>query len=238
MHLRVLSCHPFKTFHCFHLGRSPIIIRPLWKLFSSSIWAGCPLQWNHLLRNPCISHHLQNLPFGLVAHYNETIFEKSAHFSPPPKCFHLGRSPIITRPLWKISAFSPLWKISAFSPLWKIFVFFTWTGRPLQQDHFEKSSHFSSLWKIFEFSPGQVAHYNKTTLKNLRIFHHFEKSLYFSPRKVAHYNKTTLKNLCIFHHFKKSSCFSHGQVAYYNKTTLKNLCIFHLFEKSLHFSHG
>jgi hypothetical protein len=31
----------------FHLGMSPITIRPLRKLYSSSIWAGCPLQWNH-----------------------------------------------------------------------------------------------------------------------------------------------------------------------------------------------
>jgi len=125
MHLWVLSCWPFKTFYCFHLGRSPIIIRPLWKLFSSSIWASYPLQF---LRNPCISHHLQNLPFGLVTHYNETILRNlrvSHHFK----------------------------KSLYFSSLWKIFMFFTWACRPLQQNHFEKSLYFSpfqkNLRKIF-----------------------------------------------------------------------------------------
>jgi len=32
-----------------------------------------------------------------------------------------------------------------FSLLKKLFSFFTWAGRPLQQDHFEKSSYFLSL---------------------------------------------------------------------------------------------
>jgi hypothetical protein len=42
-----------------------------------------------------------------------------------------------------------------FSSIWKIFMFFTWAGRPLQQDHFEKSLYFSpfrkNLRKIFAF---------------------------------------------------------------------------------------
>jgi hypothetical protein len=62
----------------------------------------------------------------------------------------------------------------------KLLSFFTWASRPLQQDHFEKSSHFLPLQKVSLFLPGQVTHYSKTTLKNLRIFHLFEKSLHFS----------------------------------------------------------
>jgi hypothetical protein len=43
------------------------------------------------LRSHCISHHLQNLPFGSFAQFNETIsrsslifylFKNSFHFSP------------------------------------------------------------------------------------------------------------------------------------------------------------
>jgi hypothetical protein len=60
-------------------------------------------------------------------------------------------------------------------------MFFIWAGRPLQQDHFEKSLYFSPLFKIFVFF---------TSLKTSFIFHlgmlplkqdHFEKSMYFSP---------------------------------------------------------
>ena len=112
MRLRALSCCPFKTFLLFHLGRSPIIIKHLWKLYSSSIWVGCPLQWNH--------------------------FEKSSHFSPPSKSSirtHLGKSPIKTRPFWKIFVFFTTLKNLGifhyfekslhFSPLWKVLMLFT-----------------------------------------------------------------------------------------------------------------
>jgi len=164
----------------FHLGRSPITIRPLWKLFSSFIWAGCPLQWNY--------------------------FEKSLHFSPPLKFFCLGWLPIIMKPFWEILAFLTTFKTFHLgrSPittrsLWKICVFFATLKNLCIFHHFENSFH---------FSPEQVTHYNKTTLKNLCIFHLFEKSLYFSPGQVALYNKTTLKNLRIFHHFEMSLYFS------------------------------
>jgi len=146
---RFLSCRPFHTFHLFHLGRSPITTRQLWRIFA----------FFTVLRNLRISHH----------------FEKSLYFSPLRKIFiffttlinlcifHLGRSPITTRPLLK--------NICIFRHF-KIFVFSTWAGRPLQQDHFEESLHFSPFWEIFAFL---------TTLKNLCIFHHLEKSSYFSP---------------------------------------------------------
>jgi hypothetical protein len=102
------------------------------------------------------------------------------------RVFQMGRSPITIRPLWKISVFFTTLKNLCFSSgqvahynkttlknLYTIFVFFTWAGRPLQQDHFEKSLYFSPLSKtISTFF---------TNLKNLCIFHQFEKSLYFSP---------------------------------------------------------
>jgi len=55
---------------------------------------------------------------GQVAHYNKTSLKKSLHFS-------------------------PLLKNLCIFPHFKIFVFSTWAGRPLQQDHFEESLHFS-----------------------------------------------------------------------------------------------
>jgi hypothetical protein len=99
----------------------------------------------------------------------------------------------------------------------KIFVFFTWAGRPLQQDHFEESLHFSLFWEILAFL---------TTLINLCIFHLGRSPITTRP----------LWKIFVFFITLKSSCFSPGQVAHYNKTTLKNLCIFHYFEKFLHFS--
>ena len=163
-----------------HLGRSPIIIKPLWKLFSSSIWAACPLQWNHFEKSLHFSPPPKFSP-GQVVQYNKTtlnffcIFHHFEKIFVCFKTFHLGRSPITTRPLWKISAFFTTLK---------------------------------NLRNLQNLSSGQVAHYNKTTLKNLCIFHHFEKSFHFLPGQVAHYNKTTLKNLCIFHLFEKSLYFS------------------------------
>jgi len=94
--LRALSCHLFKTFHFFYLGR-------LSDLFENSFHLpfGPVAHYNEaILRNLRISHHLQNLPSGLVAHYNETILRNlliSHHFE----------------------------KSLYFSPFWKIFVFFT-----------------------------------------------------------------------------------------------------------------
>jgi len=163
-----------------HLGRSPIIIKPLWKLFSSSIWAACPLQWNHFEKSLHFSPPPKFSP-GQVVQYNKTtlnffcIFHHFEKIFVCFKTFHLGRSPITTRPLWKISAFFTTLK---------------------------------NLRNLQNLSSGQVAHYNKTTLKNMCIFHHFEKSFHFLPGQVAHYNKTTLKNLCIFHLFEKSLYFS------------------------------
>ena len=184
----------------------------------SSIWAGCPLQWNH--------------------------FEKSLHFAPLWKIFvffttlknlrvfHLSRSPITTRSLWKnftffttlknlcifhnfekSSCFSPgqvphynkitlkkfyifynVEKSLHFSQLWKIFVFFTWAGPPLQQDHFEKSSYFSSLWKISVFF---------IYLKNLHVFHLGRSPSTTRPLwKIFVFftvSKKSPKNLCVFH---------------------------------------
>ena len=151
----------------------------------------------------------------------------------PFKTFHfyLGRSPITTRPLWKISVFSttlktlfifnlsrsfittrPLWKISVFSTTLKTLFIFNLGRSPITT---------RPLWKISAFF---------ATLKNLRNLQNLLSG------QVAHYKKTTLKNLCIFHHFENSFHFPPGQVAHYNKTTLQNLCIFHLFEKSLYFS--
>ena len=257
---------------------------------SSIFWVGYLLQWNHSLKNPCISHHLQNLSFlgrlpitvkpfyikpfweilafltpsklfssGQVAHYNKTTlknlcifhhFEKSLHFSTLWKIsaffttlknlhvFHLGRSPITTRSLWKISVFfTTLKNICVFHlgrspittrPPWKIFAFFTifrnlhishhfgnfcvfekslyfsslftWAGRPLQQDHFEKNlcifhhfekfSHFSPLWKILVFL---------TTWKNLRVFHLGRSPITMRP--------PLWKKHCIFHLCKKLFAF-------------------------------
>ena len=129
--------------------------------------------------------------------------------------FHLGRSPITIRPLWKLfsffiwascqlqwnhfeksSYFSPLWKISVFFTTLKNLVFFTWAGRPLQQDRFEKSWYFSPLWKIFIFF---------TYLKNLCVFHLGRSPITIRPLWKISVFFTTLKNLRIFHHFEKIS---------------------------------
>ena len=148
----------------FHLCRSPIIMRPLWKLFSSSIWAGCLLQWNHILRNPCISHHLQNLPFRSVSHYNETILRnlcisqpfiwagrtlQQDHFE-KSLCFSLGQVAQYNKTTLKnLCIFYHFEKSTHFSSLWKICEFFTWAGHLLQQDQFEKSLYFSQPSKLF-----------------------------------------------------------------------------------------
>ena len=89
-----------------------------------------------ILRNSCISHHLQNLLSGQVAHYNKITLKNLCIFHHFEKSlqnlciFHLGRSPITTRPLWKIFVFFITLKNLGRSPittrpLWKISVFFT-----------------------------------------------------------------------------------------------------------------
>ena len=119
--------------------------------------------------------------FGLVAQYNETILRNS-HIPHLLQNFHLNRSPITTRPLWKISAFfTTLKNLRVFHlgrspittrPLWKIFAFFI-TLKNLCIFHLDRSPITTrSIWKIYAFF---------TTLKNLCIFHLFEKSLRFSP---------------------------------------------------------
>jgi len=151
--LRALSCHLFKTFHFFYLGR-------LSDLFENSFHL--PFRpvahYNEaILRNLRISHHLQNLPSGLVAHYNETIlrnllishhFEKSLYFSPFWKIFvffttlknlcnlqNLSSGQVAhynKTTLKNLCIFHHFEKSPYFSPLWKIFSFFTRIGHPLQ----------------------------------------------------------------------------------------------------------
>ena len=214
VHHRVLSCCPFKTFHCFHLGKSPITIRPLWKLFSSSIWAGCPLQFNHLLRNPCISHHLQNLPFRSVAHYNETIL-KNPRISHHLKIFYLGWLPITMKPFWEIFAFlttsknlcifhhgekscvfHPGRSLITTRPLWKISVFFI-SLKNLHVFHPGRSPITTRpLWKIFVFFT--------ISKKNLCVFHPGKSPIIIRPPQKTFFNFLWVGHPWQFDHFKIS----------------------------------
>jgi len=119
-------------------GRLLTIIKPLGKIFAFfTTW-----------KNLCIFHPRQ------VAHYNKTTLKNHSHFSPLWNLciFHLGRSTITMRILWKIIRIFHYFEESLhvlpgqiayyndntlknhlhFSSLWKFFVFFTWVGRPLQ----------------------------------------------------------------------------------------------------------
>ena len=195
VHLRALSYHPFKTFHLFHLSRSPIIIRPLWKLFHLP-FGSVPRYNKTILRIPCISHHLQNLLFGPVARYNETIL-RNLCISHHLFIFHLGWLPITMKSFWEFIAFLTTSK----NVTGQVANYNKTTLKNLRIFHlYEKSSCFSSE---------QVAYYNKIILKNLCIFHHFEKSLYWSPEQVTHYNKATFKKISAFFTIlKKSPYFS------------------------------
>ena len=216
---------------------------PTVKLFS--VWVGYPLQWNHSLRNPGIFHHLQNLSFLgrlpiTVKPFSMKPFWEILAFLTPSKLFHPGRSPITTRPLWKISTFFKHFEKSPhFSPLRKIFMFFT-TLRNLHISHnFENFCIFEKIFVFFQnLSPVQVAHHHKIILKNLCIFHHFEKSSHFSP---------LWKFLCFWKIFVFFITCHLGRSPITTRPLWKkNLCIFspflrkfrisHHFEKSLYFS--
>ena len=126
-----------------------------------------------ILRNSRISHHLQNLSSGQVAHYNKITLKNLCifHHFENLHVFHLGRSPIKTRPLWKIFVFfTSLKNLCVFHlgrspiitrPLWKIFLFFI-TLKNLGRS----SITTSPLWKISVFFT-----ILKKSPKNLCIFH-------------------------------------------------------------------
>jgi hypothetical protein len=136
-----------------------------------------------------------------VAHYNKYTLKNLCIFITLKNLciFHQGRSPVTTRPLWKI------------------FVFFI-TLKNLRIFHLDRSPITTrSIWKIYAFF---------TTLKNLCIFHLFEKSLHFSPGQVTHYNKTTSKNKPFFNflwvghpwqfdHFKISEFLKEKSFSFY-----------------------
>jgi hypothetical protein len=141
--------------------------------------------------------------------------------------FHLGKSPITTRPLWKIFVFFITLKSSCFSP-GQVAHYNKTTLKNLCIFHrFEKSLHFSSLWKIFIFF---------TTLMNLCIFHLGRSPI--TTRPLWKISAFFTKNLCVF---------SPGQVTHYNETTTlknhhifhlcKNLCVFHWVGHPWQFDH-
>ena len=120
----------------FHMGRSPITIRPFWKFFSSFIWAGCPLQWNHFEKSSYFSSLWKTCAGRPL---QQDHFEKSLYFSP------------FWKNLRKIFAFFTWVGAHYNKTISKNFFNFLWVGHPWQFDHFkisefakEKSSSFYS----------------------------------------------------------------------------------------------
>ena len=133
----------------FHLGRSPITIRPLLKNLCIFHLGRSSITMRSFLKNLCSFHlgrspiimrpFLKNLcifPFGQVTHYNETFLKN---------CYHLGKS-ITIRPLWKKTFvfFTTLKNLYIFHlgmspitmrPPWKLFFIFPWAGHLWQFDH-------------------------------------------------------------------------------------------------------
>jgi hypothetical protein len=118
---------PWKSFF-FHPGKSSITVRPFWKIFAFFTWVGHPLQWDHFEKSLYFSPKQ-------VAHYNRPLWK--------PFIFHLGRSLITMKSLWKI------------------FVFFM-----RAVTHYNETT----LKNICIFPPQQVAHYNEIILEYLCIF--------------------------------------------------------------------
>jgi hypothetical protein len=119
------------------------------------VFAATPHTCDNLLeKSSCFSN-------GQVTHYNKITLKNFCifHHFEKSSCFSSGHVAHYNKTTLK--------------NLCKIFVFFTWAGRPLQQDHFKKSLYFSPLSKTISAL--------FTNLKNLRIFHLFEKSSCFSP---------------------------------------------------------
>ena len=140
-----------KNLFIFHLGKSSITIRPFLKNLCSFHLGRSPIIMKPFLKNLCI------FPFWQVTHYNETFLKN---------CYHLGKS-ITIRPLWKKN----------------LCIF----------HHFEKSLYFSpgyvtdynetTLKTLFHLSMG----------RSPMTIWPFQNSLNFTNRQVVWYNFTTLK---------------------------------------------